>query len=66
MSTHFEISTSLAKEKSDRDLNRSVWRHFSQWGRLLHVKVLKDWMSRPYAFVQYAVSSDNITSTQTC
>ncbi|CDS13122.1 hypothetical protein LRAMOSA05305 [Lichtheimia ramosa] len=49
---------SLAKEKSDRDLNRSVWRHFSQWGRLLHVKVLKDWMSRPYAFVQYARQHD--------
>ncbi|KAI7876058.1 RNA-binding domain-containing protein [Lichtheimia hyalospora FSU 10163] len=55
---------SLAKEKSDRELHRSVWRHFSQWGRLLHVKVLKDWMSRPYAFVQYAHLPDATVALQ--
>ncbi|KAI9597919.1 hypothetical protein BDF19DRAFT_433037 [Syncephalis fuscata] len=27
--------------------------HFSQWGKLLDVKVFRDWQQRPYSFVQY-------------
>ncbi|ORY95866.1 hypothetical protein BCR43DRAFT_564645, partial [Syncephalastrum racemosum] len=44
---------SLAKGKTDEELNVSVSRHFKRWGTLLNVKVLKDWMERPYAFVQF-------------
>ncbi|KAJ3011700.1 hypothetical protein HKX48_006703 [Thoreauomyces humboldtii] len=44
---------SLSSSRSDTDLQRGVTEHFQQWGRLLHVKVLKDWLSRPYAFVQF-------------
>ncbi|KAI8912125.1 hypothetical protein DFJ77DRAFT_469073 [Powellomyces hirtus] len=44
---------SLSSARSDLDLQRSVTLHFQQWGKLLHVKVLKDWLSRPYAFVQF-------------
>ncbi|KAG0177758.1 hypothetical protein DFQ29_004460 [Apophysomyces sp. BC1021] len=49
---------SLTKEKNDEQLNVSVSNHFTQWGVLLNVKVLKDWMGRPYAFVQYERMSD--------
>ncbi|OZJ05566.1 hypothetical protein BZG36_01716 [Bifiguratus adelaidae] len=44
---------SLVSSKSDEELQVSVTTHFNQWGELLHVKVLKDWMNRPYAFVQF-------------
>ncbi|GBB92389.1 hypothetical protein RclHR1_00200022 [Rhizophagus clarus] len=44
---------SLPSTKSDGDLQKSVWNHFSRWGILLNVKVLKDWLSRPYSFVQF-------------
>ncbi|KAF7731596.1 hypothetical protein EC973_009360 [Apophysomyces ossiformis] len=44
--------------KNDEQLNVSVSNHFMQWGDLLNVKVLKDWMDRPYAFVQYERMSD--------
>ncbi|KAI8140524.1 hypothetical protein BJV82DRAFT_659154 [Fennellomyces sp. T-0311] len=44
---------SLTKGKNDEELNISVSNHFEQWGSLLNVKVLKDWMGRPYAFVQF-------------
>lgn len=33
----------------------SVTEHFKRWGHLLNVKVLKDWMQRPYSFVQFEV-----------
>ncbi|RCI04500.1 hypothetical protein CU098_003021, partial [Rhizopus stolonifer] len=41
---------SLNKELSDEDLHTSVYNHFLQWGPLSSVKVLKDWLKRPYAF----------------
>ncbi|EXX70420.1 Rim4p [Rhizophagus irregularis DAOM 197198w] len=44
---------SLPSTKSDGDLQKSVWNHFSRWGILLNVKVLKDWLFRPYSFVQF-------------
>ncbi|KAF9273280.1 hypothetical protein BGZ68_001644 [Mortierella alpina] len=31
--------------------------HFKKWGPLLNVKVLKDWMQRPYSFVQFEVGT---------
>ncbi|OAD68391.1 hypothetical protein PHYBLDRAFT_150567 [Phycomyces blakesleeanus NRRL 1555(-)] len=49
---------SLTKEKNDEELNLSVSNHFVRWGKLLNVKVLKDWMGRPYAFVQYETIVD--------
>ncbi|KAI8391821.1 uncharacterized protein BYT42DRAFT_611005 [Radiomyces spectabilis] len=49
---------SLKKEKNDEELNISVSNHFVRWGALLNVKVLKDWLGRPYAFVQYERISD--------
>lgn len=39
----------------DEDLNMNVFNHFKQWGQLLNVKVLKDGLRRPYAFVQFEV-----------
>ncbi|CAO3609573.1 unnamed protein product [Cunninghamella echinulata] len=44
---------SLNKEKTDEQLNITVYKHFEKWGNLVNVKVFKDWKSRPYAFVQY-------------
>ncbi|RIA85788.1 hypothetical protein C1645_741312 [Glomus cerebriforme] len=44
---------SLPSIKSDGELHKSVWNHFSRWGILLNVKVLKDWLFRPYSFVQF-------------
>ncbi|CAI2178498.1 20253_t:CDS:10 [Funneliformis geosporum] len=44
---------SLPSTKSDEVLQKSVWNHFSNWGTLLNVKVLKDWLLRPYSFVQF-------------
>ncbi|CAG8663534.1 6010_t:CDS:10, partial [Funneliformis mosseae] len=44
---------SLPSTKSDEVLQKSVWNHFSNWGTLLNVKVLKDWLMRPYSFVQF-------------
>ncbi|KAI9250546.1 hypothetical protein BDA99DRAFT_575447 [Phascolomyces articulosus] len=49
---------SLTKGKNDEELNVSVSKHFEQWGDLLNVKVLKDWMGRPYAFVQFERTQD--------
>ena len=40
--------------KSDSELHQSVVDVFDKFGGLLSVKVLRDWMGRPYAFVQYA------------
>ncbi|KAJ3022228.1 UNVERIFIED_CONTAM: hypothetical protein HDU68_009248 [Siphonaria sp. JEL0065] len=45
--------TSLSSAVSDQELYRSLVLHFSQWGKLTNIKVLKDWLARPYAFVQY-------------
>ncbi|KAF9976820.1 hypothetical protein BGZ73_007727 [Actinomortierella ambigua] len=44
---------SLSASRTDAQLFESVSNHFSQWGKLMHVKVLKDWMNRPYSFVQF-------------
>jgi hypothetical protein len=48
-------SCSLNKDLEDAELQSHVYHHFEQWGCLLGVKVLKDWLKRPYAFVQYQV-----------
>lgn len=39
----------------DADLKTSVYEHFQKWGQIMSVKVFKDWLKRPYAFVQYEV-----------
>ncbi|KAJ3416298.1 hypothetical protein HDV05_002238 [Chytridiales sp. JEL 0842] len=44
---------SLSSARTDDQLLESVTTHFRQWGPLSNVKVLKDWLSRPYAFVQF-------------
>ncbi|KAG2221774.1 hypothetical protein INT45_003414 [Circinella minor] len=53
---------SLTKGKNDEELNVSVTKHFEQWGSLLNVKVLKDWLGRPYAFVQFERIQDANTA----
>ncbi|CEI94923.1 hypothetical protein RMCBS344292_09125 [Rhizopus microsporus] len=40
----------VARSISDNELNRSVFDLFRQYGKLLNVKTLRDWMGRPYAF----------------
>ncbi|KAL5034980.1 hypothetical protein RTP6_002746 [Batrachochytrium dendrobatidis] len=49
---------SLSAAKSDAELQESVTNHFQTWGELLNVRVLKDWMGRPYAFVQFKSVAD--------
>ncbi|KAG5513333.1 hypothetical protein PMAC_001396 [Pneumocystis sp. 'macacae'] len=44
---------SLSSSRTDEQLCVSVTNHFRKWGNLLNVKVLKDWMQRPYSFVQF-------------
>ncbi|KAJ3046336.1 hypothetical protein HK097_000958, partial [Rhizophlyctis rosea] len=44
---------SLSSTQSDEQLHNSVHRHFEQYGTIMNVKVLKDWLHRPYAFVQF-------------
>lgn len=44
---------SLNRNLKDSDLKTSVYEHFSKWGSISSVKVFKDWLKRPYAFVQY-------------
>jgi hypothetical protein len=51
----FYTACSLNRDIEDAELQSSVYHHFEQWGHLLGVKVLKDWLKRPYAFVQYQV-----------
>ncbi|KAJ3195908.1 hypothetical protein HK101_010665, partial [Irineochytrium annulatum] len=46
---------SLSSAKTDEQLLQSVTQHFERWGQLANVKVLKDWLSRPYAFVQFTI-----------
>ncbi|KAK6204563.1 uncharacterized protein RJT21DRAFT_137026 [Scheffersomyces amazonensis] len=50
---------SLCSNICDDDLCVSVTNHFSQWGKLSTVKVLRDTSNRPYAFVQYTNESDS-------
>jgi RNA recognition motif-containing protein len=49
---------SLVSSKAENELARSVSKHFSQWGKLVDVKVMKDSMGRPYGFVQYKLKED--------
>ncbi|GEQ70753.1 hypothetical protein JCM33374_g4432 [Metschnikowia sp. JCM 33374] len=49
---------SLRSTCSDDELCRSVTRHFQVYGELASVKVLRDPMNRPYAFVQYTNDRD--------
>ncbi|KAI8581112.1 hypothetical protein K450DRAFT_198156 [Umbelopsis ramanniana AG] len=49
---------SLSKLLKDSELSTSVLQHFSQWGLVLNVKVFRDWMQRPYGFVQFASQED--------
>ncbi|KAG0360749.1 hypothetical protein BGZ54_009398 [Gamsiella multidivaricata] len=44
---------SLAASRTDVQLVDSVTEHFKKWGSLLNVKVMRDWMQRPYSFVQF-------------
>lgn len=46
---------SLSSARTDAQLQESVTEHFQKWGNILNVKVLKDWMQRPFAFVQFEV-----------
>lgn len=49
---------SLRASESDDNLCRSVTAHFSKFGSLISVKVLRDPANRPYAFVQYSNDED--------
>ncbi|CAO3649650.1 unnamed protein product [Mucor fragilis] len=49
---------SLNKDLKDADLKTSVYEHFLKWGHIMSVKVFKDWLKRPYAFVQYEAVDD--------
>ncbi|KAF9903072.1 hypothetical protein EC991_004246 [Linnemannia zychae] len=49
---------SLAATRTDVQLVESVTEHFQKWGVLMNVKVLKDWMQRPYSFVQFGNVED--------
>lgn len=49
---------SLRATRSDDELCRSVTDHFSAFGELASVKVLRDPVNRPYAFVQYTNDRD--------
>jgi len=44
---------SLNAAKTEVQLMHSVRDCFKEFGRLMNVKVFKDWQGRPYAFVQY-------------
>uniref|UniRef100_A0A060T3I0 ARAD1C37532p n=1 Tax=Blastobotrys adeninivorans TaxID=409370 RepID=A0A060T3I0_BLAAD len=49
---------SLSAAHSDDHLSNSVMEHFQQWGKITLVKVLRDQVNRPYAFVQYTNDED--------
>ncbi|CEP12874.1 hypothetical protein [Parasitella parasitica] len=49
---------SLDRNIKDVDLKTSVYEHFMKWGHIQSVKVFKDWLKRPYAFVQYESVND--------
>ncbi|KAK4511219.1 UBX domain-containing protein 10 [Mucor velutinosus] len=48
----------VARDLKDADLKTSVYEHFLKWGPIMSVKVFKDWLERPYAFVQYEAVDD--------
>ncbi|KND02844.1 hypothetical protein, variant [Spizellomyces punctatus DAOM BR117] len=50
---------SLSSSRTDEQLHESVTNHFERWGKLMNVKVLKDWLARPYAFVQFESVEDS-------
>ncbi|KAI8879830.1 hypothetical protein K501DRAFT_276191 [Backusella circina FSU 941] len=52
------LLSSLSKKLSDASLRMAVQDHFQKWGPILNVKVLRDWLCRPYAFVQYEEVTD--------
>lgn len=64
-STHGLNSCSLNRDLKDADLKANVHEHFLQWGHIMSVKVFRDWLKRPYAFVQYEVCLCNISSKRT-
>ncbi|KAJ3033495.1 hypothetical protein HDV00_006311 [Rhizophlyctis rosea] len=47
---------SLSSNRPDDYLHMAVTRHFERFGPIMNVKVLKDWLQRPYAFVQFEAS----------
>ncbi|KAF1799486.1 hypothetical protein V8B55DRAFT_1579495 [Mucor lusitanicus] len=49
---------SLNRDLKDADLKANVHEHFLQWGHIMSVKVFRDWLKRPYAFVQYETVDD--------
>lgn len=49
---------SLLSSKSDVQLCRTITDHFEQFGKIVNVKVLRDYSGRPYAFVQYSNDND--------
>ncbi|CAG8461877.1 12617_t:CDS:2 [Ambispora gerdemannii] len=51
---------SLSTNKPDVQLQKAVLEHFTKWGAVMNVKVLKDPQQRPYAFVQY----ENVTDAK--
>lgn len=57
MITHLTMHcyNSLSAQSTDEQLQDDVTEHFGQWGPILSVKVSRDWMNRPFAFVQYEV-----------
>lgn len=55
---------SLNSNLSDDELSLSVTDHFTQWGKLSTVKVLRDTSNRPYAFVQYTNDRDCKTAIE--
>lgn len=50
---------SLLSTKTDVELCKTVTDHFEKFGKILNVKVLRDYSGRPYAFVQYASEIDS-------
>ncbi|KAI8055474.1 hypothetical protein BDF22DRAFT_654354 [Syncephalis plumigaleata] len=44
---------SLTTSRTESQLKMSVHDHFSKWGKLIDVKVFRDWQHRPYSFVQF-------------
>ncbi|CAG8447601.1 6591_t:CDS:2 [Dentiscutata erythropus] len=49
---------SLPTNKKEIELQQAVADHFRKWGTLLNVKVLFDWLNRPYSFVQFESIED--------
>ncbi|EGV63737.1 hypothetical protein PSN45_004197 [Yamadazyma tenuis] len=49
---------SLCSTKSDDVLGAAVSNHFSKYGQVTNIKVLRDVRNRPYAFVQYRTDED--------